>query len=254
VQALILAAGEGSRLVDPLGRPKCLREVGDTPLVHHQLTALASADVLDVVIVVGYAQARVKDSVGSWARFVTNERFVETNSMYSFMLGARALEDDVLVMNSDVYCDPRMFQLLLAADGDAILYDSSSGDEDEQMKVQVHDGALVQMSKTLPPDRVGGENVGILKLARETAQAAAEVAEDLFADGHERAWLAEAINVVAARHPIECVDVRGWPWVEIDFPEDLVRARTVVHPRVEAALAPLDSDYYGDLDQVRRIG
>lgn len=250
MQALILAAGAGSRLADPLGRPKCLREVGDTPLVHHQLEALSSANVLDVVIVVGYAQARVKDSVGSWARFVTNQRFAETNSMYSFLLGQRALDDDVIVMNSDVYCDPRLFQLLLAADEDALLYDSSSGEEDEQMKLRVHDGALVEMSKDLPPDRVTGENVGILKLTRDTAEAMAEAAEDLIASGHEDAWLAEAVNTVARRRPIECLDVKGWPWIEIDFPEDLLRARHEVLPRVVDALTAFEVDHREDPDHI----
>jgi choline kinase len=243
LQALILAAGAGSRLHDRLERPKCLREVGDVPLLHHQLAALAGVDILDVLIVVGYKQASVRDSVGSWARFVTNDRYAETNSMYSFLLGERALDEDLLVMNSDIFCDPRLFQVLLAADGDALLYDSSSGDEDEEMKVHVRDGALVQMSKTLPPGLVSGENVGILRLSRETAESTAAAAAALIAAGHEREWLAEAINFSAADHPITCVDVEGWPWVEIDFPEDLARAREEVLPRVAAALEPLAADH-----------
>lgn len=245
MQALILAAGAGVRLADPLGRPKCLREVGDVPLLHHQLAALAAVDVLDVLVVVGYQQARIKDSVGSWARFVTNDRYAETNSMYSFLLGQRALDDDLVVMNSDVFCDPRILQVLLAAAGDALLYDSSSGDEDEQMKVHVRDGFLAEMSKTLPPDRVGGENVGILWLSRHTARTVAAAAAALIAAGRERAWLAEAINVAAASHPIACVDIDGWPWVEIDFPEDLARAREEVLPRVADALEPLAVDQDG---------
>jgi choline kinase len=253
VQALILAAGEGSRLDDHFGRPKCLREVGDVPLLHHQLAALAAVDVLDVLVVVGYKQASVRDSVGSWARFVTNERFSETNSMYSFLLGERALDDDLLVMNSDIFCDPRMFQVLLAAEGDALLYDSSSGDADEEMKVHVRDGVLVEMSKTLPPSRISGENVGILRLSRKTAESAAAAAAALIAAGHDRGWLAEAINFAAADHPITCLDIEGWPWVEIDFPEDLARAREEVYPRVAAALEPLAVDQEGFLHAVRRV-
>ena len=206
-----------------------------------------------MLVVVGYKQASVRDSVGSWARFVTNERFAETNSMYSFLLGERALDDDLLVMNSDIFCDPRMFQVLLASDDDALLYDASSGDEDEQMKVYVRDGALVEMSKTLPPGKVSGENVGILRLSRETAESAASAAAALIEAGHERAWLAEAINFAAADHPITCIDIEGWPWVEIDFPEDLARARDEVFPRVAAALEPLATDHEGLVHATRRV-
>ena len=250
MQALILAAGEGSRLEDPLGRPKCLREVGGTPLIHHQLAALAASEVLDVLVVVGYRQAGVRDAVGWWAWFVANDRYAETNSMHSFLLGQRELDEDLLVLNSDVYCDPRMLRPLLATEGDAILFDSSSGFEPEQMKVEVRDGMLVGMSKALPQDRVGGENVGILKLTRGTAEAMAEAAADLIASGHEDAWLAEAVNTVAKRRPIECLDVKGWPWIEIDFPEDLVRARHEVFPRVVDALATFEVDHRDNPDRI----
>jgi choline kinase len=33
-------------------------------------------------------------------------------------------------------------------------------------------------------------------------------------------------------------DVTGEPWIEIDFPEDLERARAVVLPRIEAKRGP----------------
>ena len=121
------------------------------------------------------------------------------------------------------------------------------------MKVHVRDGALVEMSKTLPPGRVSGENVGILRLSRETAESTAAAAAALIAAGHERAWLAEAINFAAADHPITCLDIEGWPWVEIDFPEDLARARKEVFPRVAAALEPLAAEHEGLVHAVRRV-
>ena len=121
------------------------------------------------------------------------------------------------------------------------------------MKVEVRDGMLVGMSKALPQDRVGGENVGILKLTRETADATAAAAEALIARGRDRAWLAEAVNRVAVDHVIECVDVAGWPWIEIDFPEDLARAREQVFPRV-AAPEPLVAQRDEQLLPVRRVG
>ena len=39
------------------------------------------------------------------------------------------------------------------------------------------------------------------------------------------------------------MDVAGWPWVEIDFPTDLDRARSEIFPAVVGALSHLRSDY-----------
>ena len=237
MQAVILAAGQGRRLADPHGRPKCLREVGGAPLVWHQLEALAEVGIDDVVIVVGFGQDQIRESVGTMVRYVVNDRFAETNSMYSFLLTRSLIHEDVLVMNSDLFFHPALVARLLDQSGDALLYDSGSGDEEEQMKVRVARGRLVEMSKALPSDLVCGENVGMLHLAPATVEDAFAAARAIAASGGERAWLAAAINRVALDHRIRCLDVVGWPWVEIDFPGDLQRAREEVFPQVVDGLA-----------------
>jgi choline kinase len=237
MQAIILAAGEGSRMRDRRGRPKCLREVGGEPLVRHQLRALSAVGISDVTVVVGYEHHQVRSEIGGQARYVLNLGYAETNSMYSYLLAAPAIADDVLVMNSDLFCHPGFVSRLLDSGPDALLFDSGSGEEDEQMKIQTDDGRLVQMSKTMSAADVHGENVGMLHLSAGTARAAASAAARIVDSGHRRAWLAEAINEIAPRHPIACVDVAGSPWVEIDFPQDLAHARSEIYPALAQAIA-----------------
>ncbi|HEY3240925.1 MAG TPA: phosphocholine cytidylyltransferase family protein [Acidimicrobiia bacterium] len=236
MQAIILAAGQGCRLngsVEP--RPKCLYEVGGTPLLHHQLWALADHGVHDVVIVVGFQHERIRQAAGKAARYVVNRRFAETNSLWSFLLAQPLIDTDVLVMNSDVYFHPELLDRLVQSDGDALLYDSSSGHEDEHMKVCVRRGTLVAMAKDLPAARTHGENVGMLRLRAATARQIFDAGQEIVAQHGELSWLAGAVSHVAATRPIECIDVAGLPWVEIDFPDDLHRARTEVFPAVAGA-------------------
>jgi choline kinase len=211
-------------------------------LVHHQVRALNGAGVDDVSIVVGYEHEQVRSAVGTGVRYVVNPWFAETNSMYSFLLAGPVIHDDVVVMNSDLFFDPSMIAGLLEDDGDALLYDSDSGRDDEEMKVEVVDGHLVEMAKDLRANRVSGENVGILRLSVATALDIIMAAQAIAASGGERAWLAAAINRVAPDHPIRCRDVSGSSWVEIDFPEDLRRARTEVLPLIADALDLCDRD------------
>jgi choline kinase len=189
-----------------------------------------------VSIVVGYEHEQVRSAVGTGVRYVVNPWFAETNSMYSFLLAGPVIHDDVVVMNSDLFFDPSMIAGLLEDDGDALLYDSDSGRDDEEMKVEVVDGHLVEMAKDLRANRVSGESVGILRLSVATALDIIMAAQAIAASGGERAWLAAAINRVAPDHPIRCGDVSGSSWVEIDFPEDLRRARTGVLPLIASAL------------------
>ncbi len=236
MQAIILAAGQGRRLNgSTTPRPKCLYEVGGISLLHHQLLALADAGVHDVVIVVGFQQHRIRRAADGLARFVVNERFAETNSLSSFLLARPLVDADVVVMNSDVYFHPDLLGRLSAAEGDALLYDSSSGHDHEHMKVSVHEGTLVEMSKDLPWSRTDGENVGMLRFSARTAEHLFDAGEVIVGNNGDRSWLAAAVNRVSANRPIHCIDVAGLPWVEIDFPHDLVRARNEVFPAVTAA-------------------
>lgn len=100
------------------------------------------------------------------------------------------------------------------------------------MKVEICRGTLRSMSKTLATRRCGGENLGVLRLDARAMELAFAAAKKLIAEGDERAWLAAAINVVARRESIECVDVAGTPWVEIDYPADLEHARGMVWPAI----------------------
>lgn len=228
--AVILAAGSGRRLGS--GRPKCLTMIGGKLLIDHQLDALAAAGVGPPVVVVGYGREHVCAAVGDRARIVVNDRYATTNSMYSFLLAREQVRGAAFIVNADVLFDPCVVVWLARRGGSALACDSSSGHDAEQMKVQMRQGRLLSMSKSLDASLCGGENLGVLRLDETAVLRAFEAADDLVARGQEGAWLAAAINAVARHHRIECVDVAGTPWIEIDYPEDLEDARRSVWPAI----------------------
>ena len=52
--------------------------------------------------------------------------------------------------------------------------------------------------------------------------------------GGLREWAPRAFAAFAARQPLYALGTRGYPWIEIDFPEDYERAVRDVLPLVEA--------------------
>ena len=233
IQGLILAAGRGSRL-GKAGEesPKPLLQVGRRHLIEHQLDALAESGVGPSHIVVGYGADEVRELVGMRAEFVYNSRWATTNSLYSYWLARETIDSDVIVLNCDVLFSPEVIARLLATPGDAIAIDASSGTGLEQMKVRVVDGRVVRMSKDLESDESSGENVGILKLTAETARLLFDKAGELIADGGETSWIGASIAAVARQQNFRAIDIAGLPWVEIDFPVDLDRARKEVWPAI----------------------
>jgi choline kinase len=239
MHALILAAGAGTRLAAPT--PKCLVEVGGRSLLSRQLELVRDAGAERVTLVVGHRHKLVRAAVDDGVGVIRNLRYADTNSLYSFFLARRSITGDLLVLNGDVLFPHQVLSGLVKRDGSALAFDSRSGDELEHMKVSVKEGLLVEMSKRLPSEHICGENLGLLRLTEGVARAAFDAAAMVLRRGGERAWLAAAINVVAGRHPIACVDVAGLPWIEIDYPDDLAAARSRVWPAIEALGRPAEA-------------
>jgi choline kinase len=236
MHALILAAGSGSRLTEPT--PKCLVEVGGQPLLSHQLEAARRAGAERITLVAGHCHELVRAAADDDVNVVLNDRYAETNSLYSFWLARRKVKGNVLLLNCDVLFPHQVLRVLLERKESALAFDSRSGGDAEHMKVAVHHGRLLEMSKELPSRHTMGENLGLLHLTQEVAKAAFDAAASLLRRGRHRDWVGAAINVVARRHPIACVDVAGLPWVEIDYPHDLAAARTQIWPAIAALGVP----------------
>ncbi|MFN2562343.1 MAG: NTP transferase domain-containing protein [Jatrophihabitans sp.] len=230
MDAVILAAGSGSRL--GVDAPKCLVEVGGRTLLHRQVEALTRAGVENIIVVVGYRHEEIRSAAPERVRFIYNEQFAVTNSMYSFHLARSVIRGDVVVLNSDVLFPFELLERVLDGGGSALAMDSASGADPEHMKVHLRGDRLVLMSKQLSPRFTHGENVGLLLLKAAAAQASLAAAGALLRRGHQRGWLAQAISTIARTHRICAVDIAGLPWVEIDYPEDLVVAREVVGPAI----------------------
>jgi len=155
LKGIILAAGKGARLNGTAGdRPKCLLRVGDSTLVERQIETLRALGIEDVAVVVGCQAELVRRICGRGVEFVDNARFAETNSLYSLWLARPLLTDGFVVMNCDVLFHPQLLDdLLTSRHEDALLVayqdHGAAPFGDEEMKVKVRRGRVVEISKTM---------------------------------------------------------------------------------------------------------
>jgi choline kinase len=159
MQAVILAAGLGSRL-KPLtgGKAKALVEVGDRPLILHQLEMLADHGIGPTLVIAGYQADEVRRVVGERAEVLVNERFAETNSLYSLWLAREWVKGPFILLNCDLLFDPRILERLLEESGNVLAYDATSSRGREQTKVAIKERRVVDIGKDLPPSSARGES------------------------------------------------------------------------------------------------
>jgi len=234
--AIILAAGRGRRLGElTQERPKCLLRVGRQTLIEHQLDALQAGGVGSVVVVTGYQAEAVAAQVAGRASCLLNPRHDSTNSLYSLWLAREPARAGFVLLNADVLFAPEILRRVLDSPrADALAVERRARFEAEEMKVELAGERIRAMSKRLPADRAHAENVGVLKFSPEGAAALFRRMEELLAAGAEREMCPFAFNALAAERALYAVPVEGLPWIEIDFAEDLRRAREEVWPAILA--------------------
>jgi choline kinase len=261
MRGIILAAGKGSRLNGTAGEaPKCLVKVGGVTLIERQIALLREAGIDDIGVVVGCQADRVRRACGHGITYVENTRYAQTNSMYSLWMARALLYEGFVVLNCDVLFHPALLADLLGArHEDALLLAYRGIDDpafgDEEMKVKVRGGCVVDMSKEMDPAAADGENLGIVRFGRRGAALLVEILDRLVAEGGLREWAPRAFREFARTRPLHAIGTRGLPWIEIDFPEDYRRAVRDVLPQIEAAAGrrtrpaapPLPSLAAGDL-------
>jgi choline kinase len=219
--------------------PKCLAPIGGQTLLERQLEALRTHGVHRITVVVGYRRDAIEQVCGRDVHFVFNPEYATTNSLYSLWLARDLLSDGFVVLNSDVLFHPHLLtRLLTSAHQDALLLAAREPGvrySDEEMKVHVRGGCVAAIDKNLDDAIVDGENVGVAKFGREGAEALLQHADALVRDGLVREWLPRAFHAFSQHRPLHVIETAGYPWIEIDFPEDYARACSETLPAMVAS-------------------
>lgn len=240
MKAIILAAGKGSRLDQSGETVKCLLKFGSSTLIELQCKYLKECGINDISVVVGFEAERVRRACGPQLEYIENPIFVNTNSLYSLWLARQNFSDGFVVINSDVLFHPQLlWDLLTARREDALLvsYREETSYGDEEMKVKVRGGRVLDISKDMDPAEADGENVGIVKFGASGARLLQEQMAPLVEDGALRSWAPRAFLEFAKRRPLHVIGTRGFPWIEIDFPQDYRCAQDEIFPQIIASSA-----------------
>ena len=223
VQAVILAAGMGTRLGRPWPKPLTPLSDGRT-IMQQQIENLRTAfPEVRISTVVGFKLELILEAFPD-VSYVYNEVYDQTNTNRS-LLKALLLsgEGGVLWMNGDVVFDPTVLtrvQDLIDAEQSFICVNTAVVGEEEVKYTVDADGFVDQLSKQVS-DALG-EAVGINYVsASDKATLITRLAECTDGDYFERGIELMIANDAARVLPYDIKDLFA---VEVDFEEDLTRA------------------------------
>jgi choline kinase len=223
VQAVILAAGMGTRLGRPWPKPLTPLADGRTIMQQQMDNLLSAFDDVRITTVIGFKLELIIEAFPN-VGYVYNESYDQTNTNRSLLKALRqSTPGGVLWMNGDVVFDPMVLERVkdLIEQGQSFICVNTAVVGDEEVKYTVDaDGFVDRLSKTVT-DALG-ESVGInFVSAADKGPLIARLAECDDSDYFER-----GIELTIERDGTRVVpyDIRDLFAVEVDFEEDLSRA------------------------------
>lgn len=230
MQAIIMAAGKGSRLgalTD--GKPKSFVEIKGKKLIEYNLALLKRHHVDEIIIVTGY-QCELFEELAAGEkniRLIYNPFYEMVNVLGSFYMGMEALHDDFIYLHADTLCEPLIFEKLFCLEGDIVLPVEYKKCDDEAMKVRSANGKIVEITKKMSIDEAEGEFIGMAAFRKEVIPALKEKTKQLMKEKAFSEYFESAIQRLiddGEEFQIKAVSTKGAFWAEIDFPEDYERA------------------------------
>jgi choline kinase len=209
--------------------PKCLVEVGGKSMLVRQLEMLSELGIRDTVIVTGYRRSDVERVAAGFEgiRLVHNPFWSLTNVIGSAWFGLRAISDSMVYLHGDTLVERPIMEALLAKRAPMLLPYDGHPCADEEMKVRLEGGRLVEINKTMDPAVAEGEFLGICTIDGGFLEQVKEAVDAELAAQRFQGFFEVAIQrlVDEGRGPVELIDISGHFWREIDTPEDLAAAR-----------------------------
>lgn len=246
MKAIILAAGEGSRLGKICeGLPKCLIHIEDNTLLEIQINTLHACGIEDISVVRGYEGEKINVP---GLKYYDNPDYAKTNMLHSLFCARKEMTGDILILYADILYEEQVVKRLIESSHDiavgvmvnwkeAVQQRNKIALEELEMVYFDSENRIQEVGKKLTEEyETQGQFIGMVRcsprgieiLKRNYDRAKKHYSGKPFgqADVFERAWQTDVFQEMTELGvPLHCVIIeRGW--MEIDTPEDYERALT----------------------------
>jgi L-glutamine-phosphate cytidylyltransferase len=235
MKAIILSAGQGGRLL-PLTetRPKCLLSLGDVSILEHQISRLNECAISDISVVTGFAAGSVEEALCELPahiitpRTVFNPFFNVADNLASCWMARDLMQTDFLLLNGDTVFESAVCEKLMRAPAAPITLaiDQKTSYDSDDMKVRLDGSKLLEVGKTLSPENVHGESIGMMRFQGNGPGRFAATLDQIMRTPNSLSWwYLRAIGILAEHDLVQTESIAGLIWGEVDFLQDLENVR-----------------------------
>ncbi len=232
MEALIIAAGKGSRL-SRFYSPKPLTPIFGLRLIERIILAGKLAGIRDFKIVVGYKSEKIKKELGNGERYGVRIQYIdnpewEKGNGVSVLKAKNYMKGKFLLLMSDHLFDESILMRLLQTpveNGNCVLcidknLEGEHFDLSDVTKVFCENGKVKKIGKTI--EQFNAVDTGVFLCT----PAIFDALEKSVSQGQYS--LSAANQILAEEGRLKTLDVNGCFWVDVDNPEALKMAKKIL--------------------------
>lgn len=228
MKAILLAAGRGTRISRKVKMiPKSTLPVGNTPLIRRSVELLQNEGI-ECIVCTGYEENKVKEALEGLENitYYYNPFYNITNSIASLWFARQELNDDLLIMNADVFFSKEILNLLIKDERSPVMaIDYTRVEEGDYFFKTALDGSIRQYGKGLPLEQRNCEYVGMAKIDKDFLPLFIGRLDEMMHGQKHQAWWEQILYsyIEDKKQNVYTVDVKGMFWAEIDYYDDYER-------------------------------
>ena len=206
--------------------PKCMLKLNGKTIIEHQIDLLVNNGINNINIITGYKQDKIVNLLKDKCSYYFYPNFKETNNLYTINHHLDILDDECLILFSDVLISDKSMKTLLNDNNDfSLLVDISKCDE-STMRIVLDENKIVDIGSHISPNDGSGNFIGIAKFSLNAASSIKKKIMSLCINNKNiNDYYTKAISELAKeKTQINFVDIDGLPWVEIDTKEEYILA------------------------------
>ena len=224
-QALVLAAGEGSRL-RKYAKQKAIHHIAGVPLLGRILQGLKEAGINSVYIVIGYKGDDIRQEIGENfsgldVRYVIAQNW-EKGNLHSFLAAKGIFKEDFILCMCDHIFDSQIVRDLIDVNHNSslVLAIDRVGYAFDDTKVLEHEGMILDIGKHINPSNCVDTGFFFCspKIFSYAEMAVKQGASEL----------ADCIRLATQNGDAQVLDVSGHYWVDVDNKKDIERAKRLL--------------------------
>ena len=222
MKAIIMAAGIGKRLYAlNINKPKCLINIGSTTLIRRSVNLLVSKGISDITVIVGFKGHLIRNELNNDVAYFENPDFHKTNSIKSLWYAKDLLEDDVLLLNGDLYYEHDILDYAINQTNPVVMLADSTRIDNADYRFSFSDDQIDQFGKHLTNQETDGEYIGIVRIDQSFIKTFKEALEEMITSGKSNIWWEDVLySFIEKNIPIHYFDVAGTFWSEVDTLQD----------------------------------